>query len=167
MLLTISGCGDSLTNSVNKIDESEIKGERIEAEAFYTLKAPVLKKVNDVVYKNRETLLREYKGKRSSKDGFFIQPISNLDDTKSKSGSTSDVPVYSVVEENGTVENITLSITNHLAPGKYKAGGDAQLSEENVWIAYNVDKFYVTEDEDGNDIWPVTIPATNLADSTI
>lgn len=75
------------------------------------------------------------------------------------------------MDEDGEAEEFELVLQPHYGPAETAKGkaaeGTTLLSTETAWLALNPDVFYVDEDEEGNEIWPVTFPATSLENPDI
>jgi len=75
-----------------------------------------------------------------------------------------------VLNSDGSVSEYYLELTKHHAPFKAESTLNTILSSASpqpgseAYIALDVDAFYVKDDEQGEEIWPVTFPAQSLDD---
>lgn len=159
-------------------------------EAEYLLETRTLLAENgNQVLKALRTPGSNYEGPQTAAAGFAPIPEVDLHElsgfssgsgsttqSSSSSGSMADLSGHvRVTNPNGDIEEYYMSVTPHLLPldnsssaakggvAQQAAAGDQPSGSENAWIALDVDQFYVTEDETGEEIWPVTIPAQSLS----
>src|SRR5699024_9688475 len=71
------------------------------------------------------------------------------------------------IQADGEVDNFVLTIRPYIDdPSQLTAAADVAFDTKSTYLALSPDRFYLQDDENGNELWPVTFPAVNLADST-
>lgn len=88
--------------------------------------------------------------------------------SKRKAGSKAAMSTHlRLSEPDGETEEFMLSVRRYIRDaGKAKASANQAMSAENTWLALSPDRFYLQDDTEGNEQWPVTFPAVNMADSS-
>ena len=75
-----------------------------------------------------------------------------------------------VTEDDGETEDFMLTLRPYIQHPKRMAAkgksGMRTLSAGNTYLALSPDRFYLEDDENGNEQWPVTFPAVSLSDSS-
>jgi len=193
-ILSLQACSDPSFNTGVETtpplqQTSRIDGKPIvtmDAAQFHSGEAEYLLKVRRALAENGEEIIRalqtkRFSGAQTAAAGFSPIPVVDLYELSgfssgsgTQSGSLADLSGHlRVTNHEGDIEEYYLSITPHLSPitgnspAKNRNTQQAATGEEssdNAWIALDVDQFYVTEDENGEEIWPVTIPAQSLSD---
>jgi hypothetical protein len=67
-----------------------------------------------------------------------------------------------VVYDDGYAERFELILEPHRGGRKIGSSTPVSFSTASTWLALNADRFYVQEDAEGNEIWPVTFPAVSI-----
>lgn len=74
-----------------------------------------------------------------------------------------------VTNENGEVEEFVLMLRPYFdSAEQYSAafnGKTAAMKTGTTWLALGPDRFYVHEDKNGNELWPITFPAVSLSNT--
>ncbi|NBC67266.1 MAG: hypothetical protein GVY07_16615 [Bacteroidetes bacterium] len=70
-----------------------------------------------------------------------------------------------VVDNNGDVERFELVLEPHQGGNITGKSRSVSFNAASTWLALNPDHFYVTEDAEGNEIWPVSFPAVSIDNS--
>lgn len=87
--------------------------------------------------------------------------------TRAKSGTPFSTHLR-LVEPDGETEEFILGVRWYVqdaSSGRAKASEATTLAAEDTWLALSPDRFYLQDDDRGNELWPVTFPAVNLADN--
>ncbi|MBO6620666.1 MAG: hypothetical protein JJ940_02155 [Balneola sp.] len=70
-----------------------------------------------------------------------------------------------VTDKDGKAEDFVLGIRHYVEDGrKYSKQIGSGVSEDNTWIALDPDRFYLEDDENGEEIWPITFEALHVGD---
>lgn len=67
-----------------------------------------------------------------------------------------------VVDNNGDVERFELVLEPHQGGNITGKSKSVSFNAASTWLALNPDHFFVTEDAEGNEIWPVSFPAVSI-----
>lgn len=72
-----------------------------------------------------------------------------------------------LTQADGETEDFVLTLRPYIDNiSQFKASADVAYNTESTYLALSPDRFYLDDDENGNELWPITFPAINLADST-
>lgn len=75
-----------------------------------------------------------------------------------------------ITEDDGETEDFILTLRPYIQHPKQIAAkgksGMSTLSAGNTYLALSPDRFYLEDDANGNELWPVTFPAVSLSDTT-
>ncbi|MEX2485727.1 MAG: hypothetical protein WED10_14235, partial [Brumimicrobium sp.] len=89
----------------------------------------------------------------------------------SKNKSAESFSTHFILEDpDGFKEEFVLGTRRYIPPSadgnRAKAANKSNktLDPENTYLALNVDRFYLEDDEQGNELWPVTFTAVSMAD---
>lgn len=175
LLLMIASCDNSsLVTEPPKQDReiSQIDGEpivKLKATEFYH--GSFFDGFRDKLAKNQgSAIIRALNepGDRNKKIGRLVS-VKELNEyflDKEKApdlGSTH----FRVIDPDGESEDFVLSLRRyHKNPAKVLRKGSTQLKASTTYLALSPDRFYLQDDENGNEQWPVTFPAVSLDDPT-
>ncbi len=71
-----------------------------------------------------------------------------------------------VTDKEGKAEDFVLGIRHYVEDGrKYSKQTGSGVSEDNTWVALDPDRFYLEDDESGEEIWPITFEAVHVGDA--
>lgn len=92
-----------------------------------------------------------------------------LSELRAKNKATQNISTHFRIEsEDGKSEDFVLGIRRYIADfnstEKNKSGKE-KLNSNNTYVALNPDKFYLEDDDFGNEIWPVQFEAVNIENS--
>jgi len=179
------------TNPPPQQQTSHIDGNPIvtmDASSFYSAEAEYLKNTRQTLAENGQQVIKalqtkRFNGAQTAATGYTpvteveLYELSGFSDGRgTQSGSLADLSGHvRITNPEGDIEEFYMSITPHLPPvtgnnatqkntSMQKQAAADEPSSQHAYIALDVDQFYVTEDENGDEIWPVTIPAQSLSD---
>ncbi|MBN2731478.1 MAG: hypothetical protein JXR26_03510, partial [Balneolaceae bacterium] len=186
LLFAISECSDNTPLSqkeqsgqqISQIDGKPIIS--ISAADYYQADSDYIDKVINrlshngravVEAMNKQISLKANKLQNANSDAIFVG-LSELKSTSSyknkstnSSNSLEDLSSHiRVLSEDGWVEEFELILEPHRGASRFANTTSAKLSAGSTWLALNPDHFYVQEDAQGNEIWPVTFPAVSVDD---
>lgn len=96
--------------------------------------------------------------------------MKNLSQFSRAKGTTPDLGSshIRVTDPDGETEDFVLTLRRyHQNAQKVAAKGKStKLKSGTTYLAYSPDRFYLQDDENGNEQWPVTFPAVAMDDST-
>jgi len=167
--------------ALSRIDSKPIV--EMSANEFYTGSAQYFKDAISKIAANKALILDSYREylQNARADGItdpaatlvelkkqpaFVRAVANSNSKK----AIEDLPGHIRIKNNDhETENFYLSLTLHSPPVKRlseTAAGFLSGAGENrkAYIALDVDQFYASDGPDGEEIWPVTIPAVSLDD---
>lgn len=174
-IVFISSCGDIGTNEITPeiiTQVSQVDGEaiiNISAKKFYehdffeAYRDEVVNEFGSQIMSalNSETQRAKIKGEFPDKT-ILLKDLSGMRKVVSPFSSH-----IRITEENGDAEDFVLGVRRYIEysdEGVQKVADIRSLDEEETWIALSPDRFYLDDDEDGNEIWPITFDAVNLSD---
>lgn len=184
--ISVWSCNDVV--QLNETEESspeisEIDGKpiiTISDADYYQGQSTYINKVMDGLSENgraiveaMNTQLKDRTNKlQSTETDAIIVGLSDLKSTTSyKSISTSSnnslVDLSShirIIDDDGDIEEFELILQPHYGSYQISNSSPVALSADNTWLALGPDRFYVQEDAEGNEIWPVNFPAVSLDD---
>lgn len=190
LLFAISACSDNAVLTEQQPEEqiSKIDGKpiiTISDADFYQAKSAYLDKVMNSLSENGQMVVealdlqinnRAINLRETGSDAVIVD-FSNIKSTNAYLTSTANgSPTTNslddlsshirVVDRNGDVEEFELILQPHRGPNRssLRSSATTNLSTESTWLALNPDHFYVQEDSEGNEIWPVTFPAVSMDD---
>ncbi len=74
---------------------------------------------------------------------------------------------FRITDEAGNTEDFTLGIRQYISDGEAHQKTLAKIGEsEDLWLALDSDKFYLDDDENGEEIWPITFEAVHISDAS-
>lgn len=112
--------------------------------------------------------------KAKSLEGVFVDAgpvLLNSVFKASKNKSAENFSTHFILEDpDGFEEQFVLATRRYIPPSvgdraKTAEAGSKTLDPETTWLALNVDRFYLQDDDNGNELWPVTFTAVNMADA--
>lgn len=180
--LSIWGCDNALRTQVTKEDQpqtvkSKIDGNSVitvSASDFYTANAAYTDKVIKRLSKNGAAIVEAFNQSiRAKTNGTYTisAHFVTFDDlrstshykTKSANNLLDDLSSHIRVEyQDGSTEEFVLTLEKHYGGAQFSQNNKETLSEEHTWLALAPSRFYIREDEQGNEIYPVTFPAVSL-----
>lgn len=116
-----------------------------------------------------ETLLeniQDEKHKLLSSD-IYEPSLQLIKDLKLKQKATDQLSThFKIVYENGSYEEFLMGLRAYVKNITQYQKTITTTQNDDVWIALNPDKFYLEDDDDGNEIWPVTFTANHITDES-
>lgn len=182
--LIITSCKDQLTdvteidtssyqtNTISKIDGNPIL--EMDSQTFY--EGDYFEKFRNGLAKSysREIISELNASARKAKnqnDGFVdAGPVLlNTAFRASKSKSAENFSTHFILKDTDGFEEEFVMATRRYIPSpvedtaKAAEAGSEELDPEQTWLALNVDRFYLQDDDQGNELWPVTFTAVSMA----
>lgn len=188
LMISTAGC-DSLFNSNSAVDEKKVEISKIDGQPIKTFSGREFYKTDWFEQKtvhlagsyghaiiralNRKIVSANSKVKTSvpvspsiavKNLGQYIQGdhIGSLGSFK-QIGSTH----IQKIQVDGEVDNFILTIRPYIHnPSQLTAAANMAYNTETTYLALSPDRFYLQDNAQGQEMWPVTFPAVNMEDST-
>jgi len=174
------GCDNALRTHDTKEEQtvrSKIDGNpviAVSASDFYNAKSVHTDKVIEHLSKNGAAIVEAFNQPIRAKSQGTTANFVTFDDLRSMShykakdanNLLDDLSSHIRVEyEDGSTEAFVLTLEKHYGRKQFSKNKTDVLSEENTWLALAPSRFYIREDKQGNEIFPVTFPAVSLDNS--
>lgn len=178
---TIEDQGSRASAAISSIDSKPIIS--ISANEFYSGSSQYFKDVIDKIADDKQTVLDSYKEYVQSAQSKGITEISapfnylkkqpTFANSLAKTGGTDGIDNLSghirMRNLDNEIENFYINFSLHSPPTKRSSEVVTELMKKSKesrksYIALDVDQFYAVDGPDGEEIWPVTIPAVSLDD---
>ena len=175
LLIPLIGCNNDNLVPVASIEESYEISE-IDAQPIVELKD------NELI---RSELLEQYRHNITSQYGeallenlqdqkhkllssnIYEPNIQLIKDLKLKQKATDQLSThFKIINEDGSYEEFLMGIRAYVNNITQYQKTISTTQNDDVWIALNPDKFYLEDDDDGNEIWPVTFTANHITDES-
>ena len=139
----------------------------LSSDEFYSVEAIYMLDLNTKIGEKKDEVLAQVNDKRQEKrvfgvDDYYEVSIQSL---FSASGAViaEDGTGTIKVEYPDTSLFFDLALVPHFTPTKrLKHIPSVEVTSEQIFVAWDVDRFYVEEDEEGEEIYPATFPAFSL-----
>ena len=171
----LMGCQDQVTQQSQKAEETDPTyipphEASMGYEDFHTLNNEFAEHLPNRLHQNKEAVLRLVNEERFEKavnyvDDYYEVPIANLKGSPAKSLAESGEGYIKVTFPDQD-RIFDVSLVPHISPATLKKSVpyNNKLQSEEVFIAWDVDRFYIEEDADGKELYPVTFPVFSLED---
>jgi len=169
------------TAAISTIDSKPIV--EMSANEFYSGSSQYFKDVIEIIADNKEIVLDSYKEYVQSAQSKGITEISApfnyikeqpaFANSLAKSGNKDEIDNLSghirMLNLDNEIENFHINFSLHSPPTKRSSEVVTELMKKSKesrksYLALDVDQFYAADGPDGEEIWPVTIPAVSLDD---